>query len=185
MTRNRTRPPRPVTDETRSEVQRLHGIGLGRNEIARELNVGAATVTNVCRSFDPPLEFDRDMTALAVRARQIDLAAARAEVSQMLVVRAREALEAMDAPVEVYSFGGANNTFASEVLDAPSPADQRNLMTIAAIAVQRHVELVKVDSGRDELQAASVLDGLQAAFAGAADALRPTVEDALTTPDSE
>jgi hypothetical protein len=176
---SRARQGRPVDPETRQSVVDLHSEGWSRNDIARHLGIAGATVTKIAQEQEPPLVFDRSATALAVAARQLDLAAARQEVSQMLVV-AREALESMDSPIEVYSFGGKDNTFASEVLDAPSPADQRNLMTIAAIAVQRHVELVKVDSGRDELQAASVLDGLQAAFAGAAEALRPAAEDTLT-----
>jgi len=146
--------PRPVTDETRSEVRRLHGLGFGRNQIARELSIGAATVSNIAKAEDPPLEFDRTATALAVEAHRIDLAASRAQLSAMLLVRAREALEAMDAPAVVFSFGGKDNTYSERLLDAPPVGDQRNQMTIAAIALQRHADLERIDSDGGNLPGA-------------------------------
>jgi len=171
-TPNKSTSPRPVTEQTRSEVARLHGMGLGRNEIARELGVAAGTVTKIAKEADPPLQFDRAATALAVRARQLDLAAARADISRMLLVRAQEALEAMDAPTLVYSFGGKENEYNDRLLDVAPAADQRNLMTIAAIAVQRHAELVKIDGDGAQVEVDSVIGSLASGFDAAAAALR-------------
>lgn len=172
LSASRARQGRPVDAQTRQSVVDLHGEGWSRNDIARHLGIAGATVTRIAQEQEPPLQFDRSATALAVAARQMDLAAARADLSAMLLLRGREALEAMESPIEVYSFGGKDNVFASEVIDAPSPADQRNLMTIAAIAVQRHVELVRIDGDGAQVEVDSVLGSLASGFDVAAAALR-------------
>lgn len=166
------RRPRPVTDEMRAEVAVLHGEGFSRNEIARRLDCSATTVTNIARAHVPPLEFDRAMTALAVEAHRIDLAATRAELQRKLLVRAGEALEAMDQPALVFSFGGKDNDYNERVIDAPTTADQRNLMTIAGIALQRESDLRRVDTTSGVEEGVSLLDSLSTGLAAAADALR-------------
>lgn len=186
MSTNRkpSRAPRPVTDETRARVAELHAQGLGRNAIARELDIPAATVTGIARTLG--LEFDRSATALAVRARQIDLAAERTTVKAMLLVRARDALEAMDAPSLVYSFGGKDNTYAERLLDAPPVADQRNLMTIAGIALTRYADLDRVDTGASNTaDAVGMVDRMHAALTVAVEALaeRGDLPDPTATPD--
>lgn len=177
-----------VTDETRADVRRLHGLGLGRNEIAKEIGFSPATVSNICKAEDPPLEFVRTQTALAVRARQLDLAEARSDISRMMLVRAKEQLHAMDQPYLAGQFGGKDNVWSEELLAKPPIEAQRNMMTIAAIAVQRHAELVKLDSGRDVEASESVLEKLAAGLDAAANALRaggsdPTIPG--TDPDKQ
>jgi len=161
-----------VTEETRADVRRLHGLGLGRNEIAKEIGFSPATVTNICKAEDPPLEFARTQTALAVRARQLDLAEARSDISRMMLVRAKEQLHAMDQPYLAGQFGGKDNIWSEELLAKPPVEVQRNMMTIAAIAVQRHADLVKIDSGRDVEAASSVLEQLASGLTAAALALK-------------
>ena len=181
---SKSRAPRPVTDETRAEVGRLHADGLGRNAIARALDVPAATVSGIARALG--LEFDREQTALALRARQIDLAAERATIKSMLLVRARDALEALDAPALVYSFGGKDNTYAERVLDAPPVADQRNLMTIAGIALTRYADLDRVDNGATgTAEAVGMLDRLSSALTVAVESMTADgdLPDPTRTPD--
>ena len=181
---SKSRAPRPVTDETRAEVARLHADGLGRNAIARALDVPAATVSGIARALG--LEFDREQTALALRARQIDLAAERATIKSMLLVRARDALEALDAPALVYSFGGKDNTYAERVLDAPPVADQRNLMTIAGIALTRYADLDRVDNGATgTAEAVGMLDRLSSALTVAVESMTADgdLPDPTRTPD--
>jgi hypothetical protein len=179
------RRPRPVTPEMRADVARLHAMRLGRNEIARELDIAGSTVTKICQAFDPPLDFERKDTALAVRARQIDLAAARPEIAAMLLVRATEVLEAMSTPITIGQFGGSENVWNETLLDEPTIEGKRNLVTIAGIAVQRHLDLVKVDAGRDLTTAESLVDDLAGFFEDAANALRasgasdPTATDTI------
>lgn len=180
--------PRPVDDEKRAEVKRLHGAGLGRNQIARELGISGSTVTKIAKGFDPPLEFDRSATVLALAAVRIDHAAERATLKGMLLVRAREALEAMDSPHVVYSFGGKDNTYNERLLDAPPVGDQRNLMTIAAIAIQRHADLERVDqNGGDLAGAVGMVGALHEALGLAAAALSSTgdLPDPTITPEGQ
>lgn len=52
--RARSRPSRPratraLPEETRAEIVRLHGEGLARNAIARQLDVSGSSVSKVCR----------------------------------------------------------------------------------------------------------------------------------------
>lgn len=180
--------PRPVVDETRAEVKRLHGAGLGRNQIARELGIAGATVSKLAKSFEPPLEFDRAATALALAAVRIDHAAERSTLKSMLLVRAREALEAMDTPHLVFSFGGKDNTYSQRLLDVPPVGDQRNLMTIAAIAIQRHADLERVDqNGGDLAGAVGMVGALHEALGLAAAALSSTgdLPDPTITPEGQ
>lgn len=179
-----SRTPQPVTAETRAQVAALHAEGLGRNEIARRIGVSGATVTNIARDLE--LSFDRSATALAVRARQIDLADERQSIKAMLLVRGREALEAMDAPALVYSFGGRDNTYSERLLDAPPVGDQRNLMTIAAIALQRFADLDRVDQGLTGTgEAVGMLERLRDGLTVAVESLgvAGTEHDPTITPD--
>lgn len=186
MSTNRkpARAPRPVTDETRAQVVAMHGDGAGRNAIARALDLSAATVSRIVH--DAGLAFDREQTALALRARQIDLAAERATIKSMLLVRARDALEALDAPALVYSFGGKDNTYAERLLDAPPVTDQRNLMTIAGIALTRYADLDRVDNGATSTaDAVGMLDRLSSALTVAVDSMTADgdLPDPTRTPD--
>jgi len=179
-----SRAPRPVNDETRALVAAAHARGLGRNAIAREVGVPAATVSSICKAAG--LSFDREQTALALRARQIDLAAERQAVKSMLMVRARDALEAMDAPALVYSFGGRDNTYSERLLDAPPVGDQRNLMTIAGIALTRYADLDRVDNGATgTAEAVGMLDRLSSALTVAVDSMTAAgdLPDPTRTPD--
>ncbi|MFC9847782.1 helix-turn-helix domain-containing protein [Streptomyces sp. NPDC060223] len=71
---------RPVTDEDRQAVRRLAGEGLGRNAIARELKRSPRTISTIAEALDPPVTFDRTMTAVATQARVIDGKARRAAI---------------------------------------------------------------------------------------------------------
>jgi hypothetical protein len=162
----------------------MQADGAGRNAIARALDLSAASVSRIVH--EAGLDFDREQTALAVRARQIDLAAERQTVKSMLMVRAREALEAIDAPALVYSFGGKDNTYAERLLDAPPVSDQRNLMTIAGIALTRYADLDRVDNGATgTAEAVGMLDRLSSALTVAVESMTADgdLPDPTRTPD--
>lgn len=174
--------PNPVNEEMRAEVVRLHGEGMGRNEIARTLGTSGGTVTRLAR--EEGLVFDTLGTELATRIEQANVAKLRAEVSALMLLRSREALADMDAPTLHGNFGGKDNVWREVVLDAP-PADvKRNLMTIAAIGAQRHAELERFDNGDSTTnEGASLLDAIGSGLQEAAAQLRsagtatPTAED--------
>lgn len=190
---------RPVDPETRARiVEALESRpDVGRNTLAREFEVAAATVTAIAREVGH--EFDRSSTALAVRARQVDLSALRGELAQAALLRAWEALEAMDAPATMVHFETGFHhdvldvtdgqprvlskyepgEFREHVLDAPTFSDQRNLATIFGIMTQRAADLTRADTGAGAEAGAGLLDGLSTALHVAAEHLR---NDSSTDP---
>ena len=139
---------RPVTDETRASVVQLHAAGKGRNEIAVELDIAAASVSAIVKAAG--LSFDRSKTSVAVKAHQVDLAIQRAELAQMALATARRLLTQMEQPHLAFNFGGKDNTYAEHELKRPPTGDLRNLMTSFGIAVQRSMELSKFDADPSE-----------------------------------
>jgi hypothetical protein len=74
------------------------------------------------------------------------LAARRARISERLVEAAERALDDMNAPAVIYNFGGKDNTYAERPVSRPPVADQRQLATIAAIALDKHRMLDQYDA---------------------------------------
>lgn len=75
-------PQRPVTDDDRDAIRRLHAQGLGRNEIARQIQRSSRTVSVLADEMG--LTFDRTRTAVATEARKADAAARRAAIIEGL-----------------------------------------------------------------------------------------------------
>lgn len=138
------RKPRPVTPELRARVKQLHAEGLGRNAIARTLEVAAATVSKIARQARPPLEFDREATRIALEARLVDLGAIREQLARKFLLIADETLDRFDAPVKIGAFGGSDNVWNEHLLDEPTIADQKTLVQTAQIAARQGFELLNV-----------------------------------------
>lgn len=158
-------------------VLALIRAGKGRNEIARELGISAASVTGIA----PAGSFDRSATRAATEAHKADLGEIRARVARKMIEKSEQLLDMIDQPHVVFSFGGRDNTFASEVLDRPPTADIRNLMTSAAIGAQRSLELTRFDSDQGAGKAGSLLAALAEGFTEAA-RLLDDVDQADTEP---
>lgn len=160
---------RPVEAQKRAEVIALFGEGLSRNAIARRVGLAGSTVSSICA--EEGLEFDRSQTALAVRAHQVDLAEARVLLAKKIAVRADELLEDMSAPVMVHNFGGKDNTFVEELIDAPTIEARQRMMTAVGIGFDKITRIV--ERGSDGQEAAEgVLDNLARVFTSAAAAYR-------------
>lgn len=187
-TPDQARRPRPVTPELRARVAELHAQGLGRNAIARHPDVGvsAATVSKIAR--EAGLEFDRAATALMLRARQIDLAQARADLAASFAVRAQELLDSMDDPVVLGNFGGRDNTWNETLLDGPTIEQKRTLVAAAATAARAHTELARADlAAGSTAQAAGMIGALADALHVAAETLAASGElpDPTITPEQK
>lgn len=136
-------PPR-ISGDQRTAIAEDIRNGVPRNQVALKHDVSAGTVTNIAREFN--LTFDRSATKRATEARQADNASVRAELTGLLYLRAREALQQMVQPHLVFAFGGKENSYNQHKLDRPPTGDLRNLMTVAGIAVQRAAELDRFDA---------------------------------------
>ena len=158
-----------LTDEQRAEVLRLHSEGLSRNEIARQLNISAGSVTSICTAAGR--SFDRSETKRATEARQVDLAAGRLRLAEKMLTASEAMLDKIDGPYEVYNFGGKDNTFESRVLDSAPVEVRRNVITTAAITFDKLTRIVeKSDTGLE--QAVGVLDTIAEGFAAVAERYR-------------
>lgn len=177
--------PRPVTDELRARVVALHGDGLGRNAIAREVEVSGATVSKIAHQLG--LSFDREATAFALRARQIDLGVIRERLARKMLVRAEEALDDMDAPVTIGQFGGSDNVWNERVLEQPTIEARSILMRTATAAAAKGIDLLKVDALTGSAAARGILGGLQGALETAVEAMDAAgmLPDPTVTPEQQ
>lgn len=150
---------RRETFQQGKRARELFDQGLGCNAIARELEVGAATISRWAEREG--LSFAREATALAVRARAIDIAASRTLLTQKMLTVAHEALDGLEGPYLVYNFGGSENTYSEHLLDTPPIEVTRTAQTIAKDA---HAVATKTLEQTPEgtALAESVLDRLDA-----------------------
>jgi hypothetical protein len=137
---------RPVTDEERASVAELHAQGMSRAAIARELGRGPATIGRIADQLG--LTWDRSATVAATAAKVADLAARRAQLAGLLLddaFRLRERLwEAYEIKQAVATADGGVVTKTIRY-DLPPAGETRNLMTSAAVAVDKHLALVRAD----------------------------------------
>lgn len=75
-----TRKQGRITDAEKEEMVRLAREGLSQHEIAQRIGCSRTTVEKWVRALAPEHEWDRESTARAVRAHQVDLAARRAQI---------------------------------------------------------------------------------------------------------
>jgi len=149
------------TFQAGDRARELYDLGMGCNAIARELKVGAATISRWAKREG--LNFSRDETAVAVRARAIDIAASRTELTKKLLLVAHEALDNLDGPYLVYNFGGAENSYEEHLLDTPPIEVTRVAVTIGKDAHAVATKTLEMTPEGTAL-AESVLDRLEAEF---------------------
>lgn len=137
----------PITQAELDEIRRLHGEGVGRNEIARRIGRGARTVSVHCAAMN--LTFDITTTEVATAHRVAQTKLRRAELEEKRAILA-DAL-ADDAlrlsaqvwePTTLHSFGGKDHTYKFKDLDEPLAADKRALMAAATAAAGQSLRLV-------------------------------------------
>lgn len=157
-----------LPSETVAEIQRLAAEGVGRNEIARRLGVSSSTVT----AHAPAGSFDRTASAAATKARQLDMAARRAELAANLLSDAERLREQLWEPHLAYAFGGKDNDYNEHELAEPGPADKRALISSVSTAMAAHLRLVDHDSDGGVAHAESVLDSFMDAVAQRAAEIR-------------
>jgi predicted transcriptional regulator len=151
----------PTPAELVERIRELAAQGLGRNEVARRLEVSPRTVSK----YAPAGSFDRSATAAAVKARQVDMAERRAVLAENLLGDAERLREQIWQRALVYNFGGKDNTYEEHELEEQPTDAKRTLMQAVATAVNAHVRLVDHDGDGGLDEAKSVLDGFMDAVA--------------------
>ena len=125
-----------------AKLKQLHSQGLSLNEIARQLHRSNSTIGKYSKQLG--LSYARALTKNATKAKQADAAALRAELKLRLLHEAREFMNDLHRPQLVYSFT-QRGEYVEHEMPKPPPADARNLMTSVGIALQRSIELERVD----------------------------------------
>lgn len=155
----------PMNDETRASARALFDQGLSRNRIAETLDLDPATVTRWAKREG--LEFDRSLTAAAVKAHTVDLAAGRIRLAEKMLAAAEDMLDRIDDEYVVYNFGGKDNTFEQRTLETAPVEVRRNIITTAGITFDKLSRIVEKDNGGLD-EAVGMLDALADGFKEAA-----------------
>lgn len=154
---------RPDVKETRARIKQMHGEGMARNAIARELGLAASTVGGHAKALG--LKWDRSKTAAATAAKLTDLGARRAALVDRMMTTAEQGLDVIDSgEIEL-----AMITQAGKVVKTTRDVDmtdRRNAITIAGIAVDKATKLLDRDTGVDSAE--STLDAIEKVIGAAA-----------------
>jgi len=145
---------RMVTDAEKAEIVRLHGIGVGRNEISRQIGRAPRTVSIVCAAEG--LVFDVTMTEEATRHRVAQLADRRAMLAEALQDDAERLTAQMWEPAKVFNIGGAANKYVEHDVDEPPADAKKALMAAAGMAIDRSLKLVPPE--REDLEGLAAVD---------------------------
>jgi hypothetical protein len=162
--------PKAIDPDKRAAIEQAIRDGAGqvsRNAIAEAHGVAASTVGKIANQAGLTAAFDRAQTKNATRARTADMAAERAALKALLLAEARDLLADLHRPCTVYNFGGAENLFNSEELTKPTPIEKKLIITSAAIALDKHIAIEKLDAADDGAeQAVSVIENIMGALRG-------------------
>lgn len=146
--------PPPTPDHIRQAIITDITTGqLSRNAIARKHNVAQSTVTRIAEAEGLADAFDRTQTKNATEALRSDNKAKRAELQELFLRRGKEALLAMDQPFVVFKIGGKDNIYTEHDVPIPPTVDQRNLMIIAATALDKALAIERFDTDDQDLPA--------------------------------
>lgn len=157
------RDKRPVTEDDFQAVRRLAKQGLGRNAIARELKRSPRTISEIAAKLDPPVTFDRTMTAVATQARVIDAKARRAALMDRYYEQAHKALDRLDQDeheITEVSIGKVVR-YRADVLPTQ---DVRNLVQASAAAANQAAKLEAMDAGSGHEEDRGILAGIAQAL---------------------
>lgn len=129
-----------------NEARALFDEGYSCRAIAGKLKVAPSTISRW--ATDAGVKFDRSQASMAIRAHTVDLAEARLELAQKMMVAAGDMLSKLDGPYKVFNFGGKDNTYEEHTLDEPPVEVVRNAVTTAAIAFDKATKFLEIaDSG--------------------------------------
>lgn len=123
---------RPWTDADDQKMIDLADAGMTLTAIAREM--GRSTQTIHRYSQRAGLSFDRSRTAAATEAKKIDVADRRVKLEERYLIEADRLLNQLWEQCTIHSFGGKDNTYASQQVDRPPFKDQRDIIHASSTA---------------------------------------------------
>lgn len=164
------RPRRPVTDAERAQVRDLHAQGLSRAEIGRRLDRTGSQIGRIADRLG--LTWDRQATAAATAAKQVDNRSRRVAIVDRLYRRTETVLDRLEAEGYEYRVIGAEGSYV--VKDKHPPAqDERNLSSAMTGYLANAAKLEQIDQGDGAAEARSMLGDLARKLDVAAGLLPP------------
>lgn len=152
----------PVTQAERDRIVELHGQGLSRNAIAKEIGRGGRTVSRIADELG--LTFERTRTAAATAAKKADGAARRAHLQVEALDAAAKLFEQMFAPTKVYNFGGKENDYNEREHPEPPFRDKRDIATAIKALADTALKLAEYDKATGNEDEKSMLSDLRVAL---------------------
>ncbi|MEU0589982.1 hypothetical protein [Streptomyces ardesiacus] len=133
-------PSEIMAEDKWPKLRELHALGMGRNEISREMGITNSCVSRTAAYLG--LTFDRSKIRAASEARAADLEERRSLIAEQFMAIAEDSLRRIYEKTTVYSFGGKDNEYNEHTFDEAPNADRKALITAAAIAVDKVLKLV-------------------------------------------
>jgi len=156
--------PDDVREAVADEMRRRHAGKPTVREIAEQFGISRRSVQNIADAAGVHSdERAQALTQNAVEQQRRTNAQRRADISALFAQRAEEALMDMRRPAKIYNFGGKDNTYNEKDVEQPPTADQRNLMIIAATAMDKHKMLDSYDAAHDNTDVAAWLEWMSGA----------------------
>ncbi|MFG3136119.1 hypothetical protein ACGFZA_07835 [Streptomyces sp. NPDC048211] len=144
-------------------LRALHADGLGRNAIAREMDIAPAAVSRTAARLG--LTFDRSKIQAATAARLADLAERRSLLAEDLITDAEKLRAQIWQPHLYWDWGGKDHDYDDKLADEPTPGDKRALMGAAGMAIDRSLKLAPAEESSGLDAAKSMLGSLGEALA--------------------
>jgi len=142
--------PRPVTRDDHDQVRELHGQGLSRNAIAKQLGRSGKTISEIADKLN--LTFDRERTKAATEAKVADAREKRATLANALLDDAARLRQQLWKQAHYVDHGGKEFFEVKWSLPQPTFADKLKLMQATGIAIDKAVRLDEYDraTGNDD-----------------------------------
>lgn len=160
---------RPVTRDDHDQVRELHGQGLSRNAIAKQLGRSGKTISEI--AFKLGLTFDRTRTKAATAAKVADARQKRATLANALLDDAARLRQQLWEQADYVDHGGKEYFQVNWTLPEPTFADKLKLMQATGIAIDKAVRLDEYDADPGIDAAKSMLGALAAGLGAAYDQL--------------
>lgn len=137
----------PITKREIAKVVKLHGEGLSRNAIAKQIGRSNAAVTKIAKAQG--LSFDRTTTMQATEAAKADAAKLRAQLELDYLADAQRLRAQLWKPAKAFNFGGKDNTYNETELDEPVFSDKLKIMqaSVAATNASLRIEASRGEGG--------------------------------------
>jgi hypothetical protein len=156
------KPGNTLSDDIKTQVLTMCRAGRTRNDIARELGIGAASVSGIVERAG--LSFDRRGIAAATEARRIDLAARRSRIIDRGYTRLEALQDRLEAPKFKTLVKGQSGAEQVRELAFVPTVDERNLADTFARYVTSLTRLEQVDAERPADSATNLLTDLGVAL---------------------